>query len=61
MSEGIERHIVRNNDLSVFNFENITEIKGINRKKGWCIDIIDKKTDPHLITNQILKTKKQQI
>ena len=41
---------MRMGEITQLYFENITEIKGSHRKKRWCIDIIDKRTDQHLKT-----------
>ena len=41
---------MRMGEITQLYFEDITEIKGSNRKNRWCIDIIDKMTDQHLKT-----------
>jgi integrase len=41
---------MRMGEITQLYLENITEIKGNNRKNRWCIDIIDKRTDQHLKT-----------
>ena len=41
---------MRMGEITQLYFENIVEIKGSHRKKRWCIDIIDKRTDQHLKT-----------
>ena len=41
---------MRMGEITQLYFEDITEIKGSNRKNRWCIDIIDKRTDQHLKT-----------
>ena len=41
---------MRMGEITQLYFEDITEIKGNNRKNRWCIDIIDKRTDQHLKT-----------
>ena len=43
---------MRMGEITQLYFENIVEIKGSHRKKRWCIDIIDKRTDQHLKTKE---------